>query len=207
MRDALDIVHESARFVVVNKPSGLLSVPGKVERPDLATRIGEAFPRATGPLVVHRLDMDTSGLIVFALDPDAHRHLSRQFECRLIEKAYVALLDGDVEGDRGEVHLPIRPDIDHRPLQIVDHVHGKPSVTRWSVRARDRDHTRVDLEPLTGRTHQLRVHMASGLGHPIAGDDLYGGSTAPRLMLHASRIRFVDPATDRRVEYDSTPDF
>jgi tRNA pseudouridine32 synthase / 23S rRNA pseudouridine746 synthase len=210
------------RWAVVVKPPGMLSVPGKgPEKADCAAaRVALLFPRASGPLVVHRLDMETSGLLLFGLDEQSQRKLSRQFERRVVEKRYVALLgectkarrhegtQGDpLMHEAGQVSLPIRPDIDNRPIQIVDPVHGRESISRWRVLAREIDRVRVEFEPITGRTHQLRVHAAAGLGHPILGDLLYGGEPAERLMLHASMLSFLDPETGRRVELRSEPPF
>ncbi|GMV26107.1 MAG: hypothetical protein AMXMBFR58_21380 [Phycisphaerae bacterium] len=232
MSSSLPIIHASDRFVVIDKPSMMLSVPGRGEHKQdcVAARVRTKFPTATGPLTVHRLDYETSGLMVFALDEEAHRLLSRQFEQRKVRKAYVAILEGRLEQDEGEVSLPLRADIDQwpRPVHIVDHVHGREAITRWRVLAREtlrRDKfpfdpiavpamsgapgvqfppeaswpadevevTRVRFEPLTGRSHQLRVHSASGLSAPIIGDPLYGGLPASRLMLHASELEFQPP--------------
>lgn len=212
---SLRIVHATARFVVVDKPSGMLSVPGKgPEKADCAaTRVAALFPGASGPLVVHRLDMETSGLLVFGLDPDSQRDLSSQFETRVVEKSYVALLvaagpsDDPLAQESGEVSLPMRGDLERRPLQIIDPENGREAITRWRVLAREIDRIRIRFEPLTGRTHQLRVHAASGLGHPIIGDELYGGPEAERLMLHAAELAFLEPGTKRRVEFASAPPF
>lgn len=204
------VVFATRRYVVVEKPSGMLSVPGKgpQKRDCVAVRVAAMFPDAQGSLVAHRLDMETSGLMVLGLDAAAQRHLSRQFEDRVVRKAYVALLDGEVPGDQGLVDLPMRPDIDNRPVQIVDHTHGRPALTRWRVLAREVDRTRVRFEPITGRTHQLRLHAAAGLRRPILGDVLYGDpASAERLMLHASELSFLDPENGRRVEFASVPPF
>lgn len=165
------------------------------------------FPRARGPLVVHRLDMETSGLLLVALDEDAQRDLSGQFESRVVEKRYTALVDGSLRRDSGEIDLPMRADITNRPMQIVDHVNGRPARTRWRVLSREIDRTRVEFEPVTGRSHQLRVHAACGLGAPIIGDSLYGGRHAERLMLHATRLSFLLPGTRTRVEFESRTPF
>ena len=190
----LCIIHAAERYVVIDKPAGLLSVPGKgPEKQDCAVaRVRERFPHATGPMVVHRLDMDTSGLLIVALDAPAQRELSMRFAAREVEKRYVALLDGIVEADSGEVRLPLRPDVENRPVQIVDFVHGNEAITRWKVLSREVDRTRVEMTPLTGKTHQLRVHAAvprdaivmpdgsrtGGIGHAIVGDVLYGPDAA-----------------------------
>lgn len=216
----LHVIHADRRFIVIDKPAGLLSVPGKgPDKQDCAAaRARRMFPAATGPMVVHRLDMETSGLLVLALDEDAQRELSAQFELRTVEKAYTALLDGIVALEEGEVRLPLRPDLDRRPIQIVDFTHGRAAVTRFRVLAREIDRTRLRFEPVTGRTHQLRVHAAyagpagpSGgqvLGHPILGDGLYGTpGSAERLLLHASELSFLHPSTGRRLAFESRAPF
>lgn len=197
----------------------MLSVPGKgPEKADcVAARVKARFPMASGPLVVHRLDMETSGLIVLGLDEAAQRDLSGQFENRVVEKAYIALLgaqlaprEDPLDGESGTVRLPIRPDIENRPVQIVDPIHGRESETRWRVIGREVDRVRVRFEPITGRTHQIRVHASwpeGGLGRPIIGDALYGGEPAGRLMLHAAYLSFLDPASGRRVEFESRAPF
>ena len=210
------IVYQTGRFVAVDKPAGFLSVPGKGEANQdcVAARVRAMFPGATGPLTVHRLDMDTSGLLVLGLDEDAQRTLSMQFEARTVEKKYVALLGGDVPvrvGAReGEIRVPIRPDITRRPIQIVDDVHGRVAITRWRVIEVRKGVTRVEFLPITGRSHQLRLHAAHvrGLGTPILGDPLYGDpAAAPRLMLHASFLAIDDPHTGNRVVVQSPPPF
>lgn len=209
-------MQESARYVVIGKPAGMLSVPGKgPEKQDCAAaRIGVMFPQASGPLVVHRLDMETSGLMVLGLDAEAQRALSMQFERREVEKAYVALLgeragEGPdvLEAEEGVIDLPMRLDVENRPRQVVDHVQGRAAVTRWRVLTRETDRVRVQFVPETGRTHQLRVHAAVGLRRPIVGDSLYGGARAARLMLHASYLSFVEPGSARRVEFESGAGF
>jgi tRNA pseudouridine32 synthase/23S rRNA pseudouridine746 synthase len=205
----LRIVLQGERFVVVDKPSGMLSVPGKgPDKQDcVPARVRAMFPEATGPLVVHRLDMETSGLLVLGLDEEAQRELSGQFERRETEKKYLALLEGAVAQDSGEVSLPIRLDVERRPYQIVDHVHGREAVTRYRVLSHEIDRTRVEFVPVTGRTHQLRVHAAAGLACPIVGDVLYGRKGGERLMLHACELSFVDPRTGRRVHVHSEAPF
>ncbi|MFG0275543.1 MAG: RluA family pseudouridine synthase [Phycisphaerales bacterium] len=214
---SLPILHAAAHYAAVDKPPGLLSVPGRNERDSVATRIRAMFPDATGPVTVHRLDMETSGVILVALDPDAHRALSMQFEARTVGKRYIAVLDGAVEGDAGVVTLRQRVDLDDRPRQILDDAHGKEAVTRWRVLERTTDagraRTRVEFEPVTGRSHQLRIASAApvargGLGAPIAGDSLYGdAASAPRLLLHAAFLSFDNPATGVRVEVRSEEPF
>ena len=192
--DAPVILHADDQVLVVDKQAGLLSVPGRGEdRADcLIARLRGAFPTV---LLVHRLDLDTSGVMVFALTPHAQRHLSRQFEERQTRKVYVARLAGRLEPATGRVDLPLIVDWPNRPRQKVDHAEGRPAQTDWRVvRATDGE-TRVRLMPVTGRSHQLRVHMAS-LGHPILGDPLYATGAAadhPRLMLHAESLRFRHP--------------
>jgi tRNA pseudouridine32 synthase/23S rRNA pseudouridine746 synthase len=188
-------------------------VPGKgADKQDcVASRVREAFPAAAGPLIVHRLDMDTSGLLVLGLDELAQKHLSRQFEHRGVAKSYVALVRGRPAAESGTVDVPMRLDIDNRPVQIVDFTQGRPALTRWSVLALEPDGTRLRLVPETGRTHQLRVHCAH-MGHPILGDVLYGpqpetAEAAPRLMLHAAELEFADPADGSRVRVCSRPPF
>ncbi len=212
MSGPVPIVLQRETFVVIDKPAGMLSVPGKgPDKADCAaSRVREMFPDANGPLVVHRLDMDTSGLLVFGLNPEAQRALSMQFEARTVAKRYRAMLDGILDRDDGEIDLPIRADIDNRPVQIHDPVDGKPSLTRYRVLGREGGITHVVFTPITGRSHQLRVHASHGLGLgcPILGDVLYGDAdSAPRLMLHASRLEFDDPATGQRVCAESRPPF
>lgn len=190
-------------MVAIDKPSGLLSVPGRgAERSDCAWSrvLAHAAPDA---LVVHRLDMDTSGLLVFGRGATAQRALSAAFADRATHKTYVALVAGHVKDETGEIDLPLTCDWPARPKQKVDLVSGKPSLTRWQVAARGLDAegrpwTRMELTPVTGRSHQLRVHMAS-LGHPILGDELYATSpwreASPRLMLHAQSLKLPHPST------------
>ena len=190
----LDVIHVDHEVLVVNKPSGLLSVPGKgAHLADcLLTRVQVAFPEA---LLVHRLDRDTSGVMIFALTPHAQRHLGLQFEKRQIKKTYVARVWGRVEEKTGTVDLPLIVDWPNRPLQMVDHENGRPAVTDWRVARRSDSETRVRLFPKTGRSHQLRVHMKE-IGHPILGDPFYAQGEArdfPRLMLHSESIRFRHP--------------
>ncbi|WP_347267588.1 pseudouridine synthase [Paracoccus sp. (in: a-proteobacteria)] len=190
------VIHADHELLVVAKPAGLLSVPGRGEdRADcLIARLRAAFPTV---LLVHRLDLDTSGVMVFALTAHAQRHLSRQFEDRRTKKTYVARLWGRLAPVTGRVDLPLAVDWPNRPRQIVDHQNGRPAQTDWRVIRAGGDETRVRLMPVTGRSHQLRVHMAS-LGHPILGDPLYASGAAadfPRLMLHAESLRFKHPET------------
>ena len=195
-------IFEDRWLLVVDKPVGLLSVPGRAGLGDsVLSRLQARHPDAAGPLIVHRLDLDTSGLMVVAKDVATYHALQRQFHRREIDKRYVALLDGQVAAEHGTVELAMRVDLDDRPRQIHDPVHGKPAVTEWSVLSRDSGQTRVALFPRTGRTHQLRVHAAhpQGLAAPIVGDRLYG-QPAERLMLHAEALAFAHPHTGERVE-------
>jgi tRNA pseudouridine32 synthase/23S rRNA pseudouridine746 synthase len=211
----LDIVHRGDAFVVVDKPSGVHSVPGRGpdKQDSISTRVRAAFPEADGPISVHRLDLDTSGLMVLALTRDAHRALSRQFMNRKPGKSYAAILDGVVEPERGAIDLPLIVDWPNRPRQMVCYERGRAARTLYTVTGRDGDRTRVEFRPITGRSHQLRVHAATprdagGLGAPIAGDSLYGDAdSAPRLLLHAERLAFWDPTTHEWVKFESPPPF
>ena len=204
----LDVVYDDQWLTVLNKPSGMLTVPGKLLEDSLLNRFQAAHPEAVGPIVVHRLDQETSGLVIFAKDKATHKSLQQQFESHSIKKRYIALLDGLVENDGGVIDLPLLPDIDDRPRQRVDKEYGKPSVTRYQVLERSDTLTRVAFTPLTGRTHQLRVHAShpQGLNCPIVGDRLYG-TAATRLMLHAERITFTHPATGHPMTLDCPPEF
>ena len=190
----LDVLHEDHKILIVNKPAGLLSVPGKgAHLADcLITRVQEVFPTA---LLVHRLDRDTSGVMVFALTPHAQRHLGLQFEKRQVKKTYVARLWGRLEPKTGTVDLPLIVDWPNRPQQMVCHETGKPAQTDWRVVKYGENETRVRFMPKTGRSHQLRVH-ALALGHPILGDPFYATGAArdfPRLMLHSEELRLRHP--------------
>jgi len=200
--DPLEIVHEDHELVVVNKPAGLLSVPGR--GPDLAdcllNRVLSAFPQT---LLVHRLDRDTSGVMVFAQTPHAQRNLSMQFEKRSTKKTYVARVEGHLLLKTGIVDLPLIVDWPYRPRQKVCHETGKPAVTEWRVMKCADGETRVKLMPRTGRSHQLRVHMQS-LGHVILGDPLYASGAAadyPRMMLHSLELRINHPESSRGMTF------
>ena len=194
--EGLVILHKDDDVLVLSKPAGLLSVPGKaVDHADcLESRVREAFPQAR---IVHRLDMATSGIMVLAMTAEAHRHLGLQFERRKTKKSYVARIWGHPEKDKGTVDLPLICDWPNRPKQKVDFENGKQAVTEWEIIKREEQESRVRLYPLTGRSHQLRVHMLS-LGHPILGDDFYAPpealSAADRLQLHAESLSFHHPA-------------
>lgn len=203
----LEIVYEDDSFLVVNKPSGLLSVPGIDVQDSVYTRLKARMVNAE-PLIVHRLDMGTSGLLVVAKTREAQKHIQRQFLNRTVSKRYTALLSKAIDGTEGEIKLPLITDIYNRPLQKVCYETGKKSITKWKVVEVVGDSTRIHFWPHTGRTHQLRVHSAHahGLNAPIVGDDLYGTS-AERLCLHAAHITFVHPETKKRVSFDVHEDF
>ncbi|MDX2360922.1 MAG: pseudouridine synthase [Crocinitomicaceae bacterium] len=194
----LEIVFEDDHLVVVNKPEEFLSVPGKTISDSVYSRMKERYPDATGPLIVHRLDMSTSGLLLIAKTKEANKALQSQFIERTVKKRYTALLEGIVKTDTGMIDLPLRLDIDDRPRQLVCYDHGKPAKTKWKVVERKEGKTRIHFYPITGRTHQLRVHAAhqDGLNAPIIGDDLYG-SKSSRLYLHAESISFQHPVTKK----------
>lgn len=197
----LCFIRQTRSWVAIDKPPGLLSVPGKTEPDCAASRLRAHFAGLQGPVSPHRLDMDTSGILLMALSPAAHRSLSVQFQDRLTDKQYVAILDGEVQGERGRLELRFRLDVDNRPYQLLDPEQGRLGITDWEVLARAGGRTRVRFYPRTGRTHQLRVHAAhpQGLGAPILGDRLYGAA-GPRLYLHAERLGFTDPLSGERVE-------
>jgi tRNA pseudouridine32 synthase / 23S rRNA pseudouridine746 synthase len=205
------IVHVDAACIVVDKPAGLLSVPGRAEHLQdcVAARVQAQWPDA---LVVHRLDMATSGLLLFARGAAAQRRLSDAFAQRSVHKRYVAVVHGQVVGNEGTIDLPLRTDWPNRPRQEVNAEHGKPSLTRWRMIARDaaQDTTRLELTPLTGRSHQLRVHLLA-IGHPILGDALYAPAgvlaRAGRLLLHADALGFEHPVSGTRVAFESAAPF
>jgi tRNA pseudouridine32 synthase / 23S rRNA pseudouridine746 synthase len=201
-------LYEDESLVAIDKPAGLLSVPGRGEanRDCVAARVQAALPDA---LVVHRLDQATSGVMLFGRGAAVQRALSIAFAERRVAKRYEAIVHGLMFDDRGEIDLPLLADWPHRPRQMVDHQSGKPSLTRWCVLLRDAaaDTTRVQLEPVTGRSHQLRVHLAA-IGHAIVGDTLYAPTvTAPRLMLHACELRLPHPADARTLAIASALPF
>jgi tRNA pseudouridine32 synthase/23S rRNA pseudouridine746 synthase len=209
---AMPIVYQDKSFVVVEKPSGLLSVPGTNRNvtDSVRERVERMGMDAEGPLTVHRLDMATSGLMVVALCTDSHRNLSAQFQRRRVSKIYEAVLEGQPEQDSGIVQLAFRKDFENKPRQILDAVHGRMGVTEWRCLSRSGSGARIEFRPVTGRTHQLRVHAAHelGLGSPIAGDQLYGSVKGrPRLMLHARELVFEHPSTRRVMSFISTTPF
>ncbi|MCV6590065.1 MAG: pseudouridine synthase [Marinobacterium sp.] len=205
---ALDIIYQDEHLLVLNKPSGFLSVPGKNIADSVAYRMQQMFPAAGGHLIVHRLDMATSGLMVIALNKRAHKKLQKQFINRTVEKRYEALLAGELNTTQGTISLPLRGDYDDLPRQLVCHRHGKPAETFWQTVAVEGGCTRVYLYPRTGRTHQLRVHCAHGAGLDcaIVGDDLYGDPDN-RLHLHAGLLVFDHPVTGERLTFEVAADF
>lgn len=207
-QEPLSILYDDDTIIVVNKPSGLLSVPGKTEgRTDcLSTRLQALYWNA---LLVHRLDCDTSGVMIFAKNKIAQGFLGQEFEKRRAQKTYIARLHGKVTKDTGLVDLPLATDWPNRPRQMIDHERGRQAQTKWQVLARQDRETRVSLSPLTGRSHQLRVHMLA-LGHPIIGDPIYSDvKTAkyPRLMLHAQSLGLHHPKTREWVYFESPSPF
>ena len=208
-QDPLCVVHRDDDLLVLNKPSGLLSVPGR--RPEhhdcLENRAKAAFPQA---LLTHRLDCDTSGLMLMAMNKRAQSLIGKHFERRLIHKTYIARVAGSPKEDEGFIDLPLRCDWPNRPLQMVCYEHGKPSQTAWKVLERGGDSTLVQLNPITGRSHQLRVHMLA-LGHPILGECFYAPEevfrASPRLLLHAHSLEIHHPEGGKRVQYSAETPF
>lgn len=198
------LIHADEHLLVVDKPAGLPSVPGRLEpwlHHNLATFVQAEWRDA---LVVHRLDMATSGLMVFARGIEAQRRMGHAFEKRRVSKRYEAIVEGVVAGDGGEVDVPLIVDWPKRPRQIVDFHIGRPALTRWRVMQRASEHTRMELLPITGRSHQLRVHMQH-IGHPIRGDEFYAPEPlrAPRLLLHAQRLAFEHPGSGEPCVFES----
>jgi tRNA pseudouridine32 synthase / 23S rRNA pseudouridine746 synthase len=206
--DPVVVLYQDTDLIVIDKPSGLLSAPGRGEdKQDCAlSRCQLTTPDA---LLVHRLDMDTSGILVLALNTHSHRHLSQQFEQRQVRKHYLAWVDGAITGKTGDIDLPLMPDWPNRPKQKIDLENGKPSLTHWHVLTRRAEATLLKLTPETGRTHQLRVHC-DAIGHPILGDRLYGTGIshdlAPRLQLHAEMLAFEHPTTAEPLKFLSPGD-
>ena len=203
-----EILFEDQWLLVLHKPEGVLSVPGKSEEQSIYSLLRARYPEATGPLVVHRLDMATSGLLLAAKTQEVHRHLQAQFENRSIKKRYIALLDGILPEEEGVIDLPICPDYLDRPRQMVNEELGKTAITRYRVMDRKNGQTRIAFFPLTGRSHQLRVHAAHplGLNCPIVGDELYGRK-AERLYLHAEYLEFIHPVSGQRMVIEKKAEF
>ncbi len=208
----MNIIYQDEAIVVIDKPGGLLAVPGRgpSKQDCAATRLRSLFPAMIAQPAVHRLDMYTSGLMLLAMTAEAHRTLSLSFARREVSKRYTAVVQGVLEGNGGAIHLPFRLDPDNRPLQIYDALQGKMGSTVWEKIAVQGANTRIAFTPLTGRTHQLRVHAAHplGLAAPIVGDSLYGtGRDGDRMFLHATQLSFRHPNTDESVEFFSKPPF
>ncbi|MEM1112111.1 MAG: pseudouridine synthase [Pseudomonadota bacterium] len=203
------ILHEDDDLLLVRKPDLLLSVPGRhpLNKDCLITRLQANYPSAS---IVHRLDLDTSGIMAVPLNREAHAHISRQFQQRQVDKTYTAIVFGEPAEDEGEIELPIAPDWPNRPRQMICHERGKSALTRYRVVTRLGDRSRVELSPVTGRSHQLRIHMRE-LGHPILGCDMYAHdealAMADRLMLHATRLQFTHPRSGGPLAGVSEPPF
>ncbi|MBQ4832880.1 bifunctional tRNA pseudouridine(32) synthase/23S rRNA pseudouridine(746) synthase RluA [Pseudoalteromonas sp. MMG010] len=209
MTPYLSIIYQDDDLLIVNKPSELLTVPGKDPKhaDSLINRVNRVFPNAK---IVHRLDMATSGILCLAMNKAAHRHLSMQFQERETSKRYIARIYGQLKTKTGSVDLPLICDWPNRPKQMVDHENGKPSLTHFEVLEYEANATRVALTPITGRSHQLRVHMLS-LEHPILGDRLYAHpqalSAAPRLQLHAQMLQIKHPVSEQVLTFEVEPEF
>lgn len=207
--EEIAILYEDDDLLLVRKPDLLLSIPGRhpLNKDCLITRLQQRYPAAS---IVHRLDLDTSGIMVIPLNKAAHAHISRQFQQRMVIKTYHAIVFGEVEQDEGEVNLPIVCDWERRPRQMICHRNGRPALTRYEVLERSGDRSRVLLKPVTGRSHQLRIHMRE-LGHPILGCDMYAHATAlamaNRLMLHATTLEFIHPASGEWLRGECPADF
>ena len=206
--EKLNIVYEDQWLLIINKPAGMLSVPGKERQTSIYDLARKAYPEADGPMIVHRLDMATSGLLIIAKDKKTHQHLQAQFKNRSIRKKYIALLNGVVPEDEGTIELSLCPNPLDRPRQMVDTQYGKPAITYYQVLERTDKYTRIAFYPHTGRTHQLRVHAAhpSGLHCPIIGDELYGKKDK-RLYLHAESIEFTHPVNGQSMCVTEKADF
>ncbi|HAF45266.1 MAG: RNA pseudouridine synthase [Sideroxydans sp. GWF2_59_14] len=201
-----ELIYQDDSLLVVNKPAGMLAVPGRGEDKQdcLSARLLQTFPDA---LVVHRLDMATSGLMVFARGAGMQRRISLMFQEREVSKRYLAIVSGVLEREAGEICLPLISDWPNRPRQMIDHTLGKPSLTRYRLLGMENSNSHVELEPVTGRTHQLRVHLAA-IGHPILGDALYGdAASAPRLLLHACSLSFNHPVSGEPLNFASPAPF
>jgi tRNA pseudouridine32 synthase/23S rRNA pseudouridine746 synthase len=202
------ILHEDPDFLVIEKPANLLSVPGRGQSDTVLDQIKRRYPEITGPVIVHRLDLSTSGIMLIPRNLESYIALQKQFIQRSIEKRYTAVLEGVLQAEQGIIELPLRVDLEDRPRQVVCYTYGKPAITRWEKVHVSEQRTRVYFYPETGRTHQLRVHAAHALGlnAPIVGDDLYGRRDR-RLHLHAGKIAFSHPKTGQRLTFTTDPDF
>ena len=204
----IPVIYEDDYLLLVNKPPEFLSVPGKELKDSVYERMRLKYPNASGPLLVHRLDMSTSGLLLIAKSEEIYKHLQSQFIRRIVKKSYIALLDGIENQTEGDISLPLRVDLEDRPKQLVCYEHGKNAYTKYKILGIESGKTRIQFFPITGRTHQLRVHAAHhlGLNCPIIGDDLYG-TKGERLCLHAQWIQFKHPITKEIVEFSCEPEF
>ncbi|MCF8055503.1 MAG: RluA family pseudouridine synthase [Desulfocapsa sp.] len=206
----LTLIHIDPGFLVVNKPGGLLAVPGRgPDKQDcVVNRIKSLFPDCINQPAVHRLDMYTSGIMLLARNSETHRALSKQFEQQQVKKEYIALLDGKVSKKKGKIELPFRLDPKNRPYQVYDPVQGKMGTTHWQNLGEEQGRSRILFSPVTGRTHQLRLHAAHrlGIGIPIVGDSLYGnGQDGDLMFLHACRLSILHPLSRERMEFSSPP--
>lgn len=208
-KEEIAILYEDDDLLLVRKPDLLLTIPGRhpLNKDCMITRLQQQYPTAS---IVHRLDLDTSGIMVVPRNKATHAHISRQFQERKVEKSYVAIVYGLVELDEGEIDLPIAPDWENRPKQVICSKRGKQALTRYEIVSRDGDRSRLILRPVTGRSHQLRIHLRE-LGHPILGCDMYAHkkafNMATRLMLHASSLGFEHPGTGEWLSRDCPADF
>ena len=208
-QEEIAILYEDENLLLIRKPHLLLTIPGRhpLNKDCLITRLQQSYPSAS---IVHRLDLDTSGIMVIPLNKATHAHISRQFQERQVEKSYDAIVFGVVEQDEGEINLPIAPDWSQRPLQKICRERGKQALTRYEVLQREADRSRLLLKPVTGRSHQLRIHLRE-LGHPILGCDMYAHDEAlkmsPRLLLHATTLAFTHPATGEWLSGECPADF
>lgn len=208
----LHVIHHDDHILVINKPGGLLSIPGKGPKKQdcVVTRVRSFFPDLPAQPAVHRLDLHTSGIMLLAKTKHAHRHLVRQFQYRKVIKRYIAILDGCLAAESGSIKLAFRLDPENRPYQVLDPLNGKSGLTFWQKLAEQNGRTLVEFTPLTGRTHQLRLHAAhnQGLGVPIVGDFLYGnGKDGERMLLHSAFISFTHPGSSQTFEFTLKPPF
>ncbi|QCX41060.1 RluA family pseudouridine synthase [Aureibaculum algae] len=204
----LETIFEDEALIVVYKPAEFLSVPGIHIKDSVYSRVKQQVKNISGPIIVHRLDMSTSGLLVLAKNKKAHKHLQSQFINKTVHKRYTAMLDGIINDNKGTIKLPLRVDLDDRPRQLVCFEHGKPAETNWEVIERKNGKTKIHFYPISGRTHQLRVHASHSLGlnTPIVGDDLYG-KKSNRLYLHADTLEFSHPITKQKMIFQKKADF
>lgn len=212
MKKEIEIIYADEHIVVVIKPGGLLAVPGRgPENQDcVSSRLQLRFQEMIAQPAVHRLDMYTSGLMVYAIDKESHRHLSQQFSGRLVHKKYIAVVEGIIPESSGEIRLHFRLDPENRPLQVYDPVQGKLGISKWSKVSETAQTTTIEFTPITGRTHQLRLHAAHprGLNAPIVGDSFYGsGEDGDQMLLHACYLKFTHPVSGQKLAFKSPPPF